>query len=809
MKQLNNNVIFSPSLHDAFAEAGIPFPNCTLHTGRITRFSTDGTPSDDAGWCRIFPDGVGAVFGDNRTGTRFTWQQRDADAPPLSAEERAELRKQQEEARRKHDAEVAAQYATASENAARLLADSVELQPGHPYVTKKGITPFGARQVTTSTLVLPVYGPDEALQSLQFIDDTGAKQFLAKGKMKSGRMVLGEPRNGAPLIACEGWATGCSLHEATGYTTVVCFNGGNLAPVVQSLSSRYPDSRLIIAADLDESGAGKRYADDALAVVPRAVAIYPDFADGRNAGDFNDLHREEGIDPVAEQIDIALRTERITVAEVLDPQGKPVLSSNVRGLDVRDGTADTHSLDECGNAKRLADQVGNRLKYVPETKQWLVWRDGCWTWDNDGASVRSLAAQLPTVLYREAGAHLADADHFVRWARQSAKAKTITASVSLLHDFESIRLPFTRIDADNMLIGFDDGRQVVDLRSGRARPATPDDYVTKSMNVAALGDAEHASRWKQFLGEIFDGDVELIDWFQRYCGYLLTASTEEHILLFLYGRGANGKSVLAETLKRIIGDYAQAVAPETLCASNRSGSAATPELVPLIGARMVLSSETEQNAKFAQSRIKGFVAGDSMVARANYGSPITFTPMAKIIITGNHIPDYSGNDGGFERRFKIVPFTKTFPPENRDPKLAAKLLNEAPHILAWMVQGCLEWRRRGLSDTPRVILEATASYKEEQDIIGQWLAECTEPSSGNLRTTDAYDNYRVWAQDNGFRSITSRQFLSGLRDRGHETRKSNGKVFMADLSLTDFRHRSEAYAPVGMRVRPVPRPVVN
>lgn len=809
MENRKSTVIFAKDLYDAFFEAGIPFPKCNLKVGQFVRFPTDGTETDDSGWCKLFPDCTGATFGDHRTAKKYTWQQRDPDASPLSDEERAEIRERHEEERQKAMAKLAAQYAKASETAARLLADSVELQPAHPYVMRKGITPFGARQVSDTTVVLPVYGPDDALQSLQFIDAAGEKQFLSKGKMKSGRMVLGDPANGSPLIACEGWATGCSLHEATGFATVVCFNGGNLASVVESLSSRYPHSRIIIAADLDCSGAGKLYADDALAIVPDAVAIYPVFADSRESGDFNDLCQDEGTETIAEQINAALRTERIAVTEVLDPQGKPLLRSNLRCIDVRDGTTDTHSLDESGNAKRLADQVGNRLKYVPETKQWLVWRDDRWTWDNDGSWVRSLAAQLPALLYREAGAHVVDADHFVKWARQSSKEKTIRAAVSLFQDFDSARLPYTRIDSNDMLVGFDDGRRILDLRSGHVKQAVPDDCVTKSMNVAELGNADRAIRWKQFLAEVFVGDVELIDWFQRYCGYLLTASTEEHILLFMHGRGANGKSVLVETLRRIMGDYACAVAPETLCASNRSGSAATPDLVPLIGARMVLSSEAEKNSKFAQSRIKAIVAGDSMVARPNYGSSIEFTPMAKLIITGNHIPDYCGNDGGFDRRFKVVPFKKTFAPEERDPQLSVKLMQEAPHIFAWMVQGCVEWCRRGLSDTPRAIREATSSYKEDQDILGQWIAECTEQSSHETVSTEAYGNYKVWAQDNGFSPVTSRQFTRELRDRDYAIRKSNGKTLISGLVLTDGRHRSRGFSPVRMQVQPIARPVAN
>ncbi|MDN4573378.1 hypothetical protein DBB29_12395 [Pandoraea cepalis] len=808
MTQEKKKVIFSKDLYDAFIEAGIPFPGCKLKTGAFVRFPTDGTKTDDSGWCRLFPDGTGAAFGDYRTAKSLIWQQRDADAPPPSPAEQAEARRRSDELRQKAAEERAAEQAKARETALGVMARSTELDAVHPYVIRKGIIPFGARHSPDGSLMLPVYGPEDELQSLQFIDDDGTKRFLPKGKMKSGRLVLGEPIDGSPVIACEGWATGCSLHEATDYPTVVCFNGGNLASVVETLSSRYPSSRIIVAGDLDKSGVGERYASAAVAAAPNAVAVYPVFSDGRDAGDFNDLHHNEGVERVAERISMASRVELITVSEVVDSRRMPVVPGS-RCFDVRDGTADTHSLDEHGNAMRLADQVGNRLKYVPETKQWLVWRDGCWTWDSDGSWIRSLAADLRFVLHREAVTHIADADKFVHWSRLSAKAKTIHASVSLLQDFESIRLPYTQIDADDMLIGFDSGRQVLDLRSGHARAATPDDYVTKSVNVAELGSPDSAIRWAQFLEEVFENDVERIDWVQRFCGYMLTASTEEHILLFLHGRGANGKSVLVETLKRIMGDYARAVAPETLCASNRSGSAATPDLVPLIGARMVLSSEAEKNSKFAESRIKAFVAGDSMVARANYGSPITFTPMAKLIITGNHVPDYSGNDGGFERRFNIVPFNKVFAPDERDPQLSTKLMQEAPHIFAWMMKGCLEWRRRGLSDTPRAIREATTDYKEEQDITGLWLGECTEPAAGVLRSTDAYDNYKMWAQDNGIRPVPSRQFNSVLRERGYETRKSNGKVFFSGIALTDFRHSLRGVTPVGKQVAPVPRPVAN
>ncbi|WP_316153082.1 phage/plasmid primase, P4 family [Cupriavidus sp. BIC8F] len=807
MNQTKNNVVFTQDLYGAFAQVGIPFPKCKLERGQFVRFPTDGTQADDAGWCKLFPDGIGAVFGDYRTGEKYVWQQRDLHAPPPSADELKEARRRAKEQREQAEADLAAKHAQGRETAVRIFADSTELEAAHPYVMQKGITPFGARQCSDGVLVLPVFGPDDELQSLQFIEDDGGKRFLTNGKMKSGRLILGDPVEGLPLIVCEGWATGCSLHEATGQPTVICFNGSNLAAVVQDLGPQYPNTRIVVAGDLDKSGAGKRYAEDAIAVAANAVAVYPVFADGRDAGDFNDLHKAEGIEAVEGLIrGIPQTAVVVPVTDVIGPSTVP----NLPGFDVRNGTATTHPLTDYGNAQRLFDLVGNRLKYVFDINKWLVWDGTAWQWD-DGSWVYTLAAkQLPVMLHAEAGQYLSHSIEFAKWSRQCQQQKVLTNAISALKNFQQVRVSLASLDADDTLVGFDNARQVLDLRTGRARSATPVDYVTKSLNVTELGDPDRAERWTQFLCEVFRGDLELLDWFQRFCGYLLTASTEEQFFLFLHGRGANGKSVLAETLKHLMGDYARVVAPETLCATNRQGGAATPDLVPLVGARMVMSSEAEENSKFAQSRIKSLVAGDSMTVRANYGEPITFTPVMKLIITGNHMPDYSGNDGGLERRLKIIPFKKTFAPEERDQQLPAKLREEAAHILAWMAKGCLEWRRRGLSDTPRAVLEATASYKEDQDIIGQWLKECTESSSSDLPCPEAYDNYTLWAQDNGIRPISSRKFNSGLRDRGRDIRKSNSKMLISGLALTDFRHSLRGgVSPERKQVQPVPRPVLN
>ncbi len=139
--------------------------------------------------------------------------------------------------------------------------------------------------------------------------------------------------------------------------------------------------------------------------------------------------------------------------------------------DARDGTTTTRSLSELGNARRLLDQHGEILRYVPDVAGWLVWRDNSWQWDTGGSFVREMAATLPNKIYAEGSAFSMDqATHFAKHARNSEKAHFINAAVSLLSDHSVIRLPISMIDANPMLAGFDDARQVIDLRTGQARP---------------------------------------------------------------------------------------------------------------------------------------------------------------------------------------------------------------------------------------------------------------------------------------------------------------------------------------------------
>jgi putative DNA primase/helicase len=178
------------------------------------------------------------------------------------------------------------------------------------------------------------------------------------------------------------------------------------------------------------------------------------------------------------------------------------------------------------------------------------------------------------------------------------------------------------------------------------------------------------------LRRITAGDDRLVSYLQRAFGYALTGNVREHALFFGYGTGANGKGVTLNTLAGILGDYHESAPIETFTAS--SGDRHPTELADLRGARLVTATETEEGRRWAESRIKMLTGGDRVKARFMRQDFFEYNPQFKLFITGNHKPSLRSVDEAIRRRFHLIPFTVTIPPEQRDPDLAEKLKTEWP-----------------------------------------------------------------------------------------------------------------------------------
>ena len=228
----------------------------------------------------------------------------------------------------------------------------------------------------------------------------------------------------------------------------------------------------------------------------------------------------------------------------------------------------------------------------------------------------------------------------------------------------------------------------------------------------------------------------------RFLGYALTGSTSEHALVFGHGDGGNGKTVFANVVRGILGDYAVTAASDILV--HRGGAAAarahSADLAMLRGARLVTAAETEQGQPLAEARLKLLTGGDPISARFVNRDFFTFTPRFKLLVMGNHMPVLRAVDAAIERRLCLLPFATR--PARPDRDLEAKLMAEAAAILRWMIEGCVAWRAEGLG-RPERVRAATAAYLAGQDVVGSFLHEVCETGPAHVETAGAL--YAAWA----------------------------------------------------------------
>src|SRR5579863_7837827 len=303
-------------------------------------------------------------------------------------------------------------------------------------------------------------------------------------------------------------------------------------------------------------------------------------------------------------------------------------------------------------ALRFAETYGDRLRFVAAWSRWLCWDGARWKADDT-----KLAFDCARKICREAAAAC---NKRVR-AINLASAKTVAAVERLAQADRRIAATADQWDRDIWLLNTPKG--TVDLRTGTLSPHRREDYITKVTAVAPRGDC---SGWLRFLLQVVG--PEIASYLARVCGYALTGSTAEHALFFLYGTGANGKSVLIRTIAGILGDYATTASMETFIASSIDRH--PTELAALRGARLVTATETEEGRRWAESRIKALTGGDRVSARFMRQDSFEFTPQFKLLIAGNHKPTLRGVDEAIKRRMNLVPFNVTIPAAKRDEKLA-------------------------------------------------------------------------------------------------------------------------------------------
>lgn len=575
-------------------------------------------------------------------------------------------------------------------------------------------------------------------------DPPGQKKQFRPWDAKRRKMAPPDPRplynqpgmaSAAQVVLAEGEKCAQALIDA-GVVASTAMHGAN-APVDKTDWSPLAGKAVLIWPDRDKPG--WEYATQAAQAILSAGAkschvLYPpeDAAEGWDAAD-----------AIAEGFDVSTflsHGPRLQMHDVTD-DAEPVVSSDESVW----GTEDALAL-------AFTRRYHRDWRYVATWGRWLVW---------DGIRWRTEDTLAATDLIRSVCRHAALRADNPKIAAKLASSSTVGGVERLARADRRHAATTEEWDADPWLLNTPGG--VVDLKTGRKRANDRADRMTKITTATPGGECP---QWTAFLSDVTGDDGDLQAYLQRMVGYCLTGVTNAHALFFLYGTGANGKSVFANVISTILGDYAATASMDTFVETR--GDRHPTDLAGLRGARFVTAIETEQGRRLNESKVKAITGGDKISARFMRQDFFEYTPQFKPVIVGNHKPAIRNIDEAMKRRMHMIPFTVTIPPERRDGRLTEKLLAERDGILAWAVAGCLAWQREGLKP-PASVVSATEEYFEAEDALGRWLDErCVRTANAKSLTAELFTDWKQWAEASGEFIGSQRRFSDLLITRGVE-----------------------------------------
>lgn len=457
-------------------------------------------------------------------------------------------------------------------------------------------------------------------------------------------------------------------------------------------------------------------------------------------------------------------------------------------------------LTDRGNAKLFAVMYGDQFRHV-EGLGWYHWSQ--YRWKRTGGeksavwAAGDMAEQMPP---SDPTGLFSDRDLLLH-RRRSMSTPGIKAMLTQAKASPALALDPDTLDGDPYALCTPAG--VVDLHTGQLRKPDPErDMHSRAASVGP--EAMPTPRWYRFLHDTFGDDdkgLETIQFLHLLLGYSITGDVGAQVLPFLYGTGANGKSVLLDVMTQILGDYAQAAPPGFLMEKGKFSEHST-ELTELHGRRIVVCSELKPNDKFDESRVKLLTGGDRIMARRMRQDFFSFTPTHKLWLLGNHRPEVGTGGHAFWRRIRLIPFERVVPASRKIDNLAKQLVDsEGPGILHWLIEGAqLYLATRDPLAGPASVRMATQAYATTEDHIGRFLTECCsnattsrlgDKAPGDLKVEQGllYSAYSSWCSTGeGIRPATARAFATRVRQElalasPADMMKSSGKKYYPGLAL--------------------------
>lgn len=440
---------------------------------------------------------------------------------------------------------------------------------------------------------------------------------------------------------------------------------------------------------------------------------------------------------------------------------------------------------DAANSRRFAIEYQGQVLYVAKWRKWLTWDGSRWI-DDGNIAVTELAKEYANSLWLELAsiAPIVDRNELgviQTFVKRSNQVGGISAMIDLAKSDRRITCQPDSLNEDPLVLNLENG--TLDLRNQELRPHQPSDRITQRASVKFVSDAQ-CPLWLDTLELIFRGDQKLIRYVQMVLGYCISGDIGEHILPIAFGSGSNGKSTIWNTIEAILGDYAH-VADESLLlgdsADHPTGKAC------MYQKRFVAISEPEQHSRLKEARVKELTGDATVTARRMKEDFWSFKRTHKFWLSTNHLPRIKGNDEGIWRRVKLIPFTVDVRKKAKRviPNLNERLVKqEASGILNWLLEGWKQYQLFGFSE-PKAVTIATTNYRNDSDILGEWVADNCIVEDGGIAT--AKELYQRYQETGGKWSATA--FGRNMAERFEKEKPAGGayrrQTIYHGLRLTD------------------------
>lgn len=375
---------------------------------------------------------------------------------------------------------------------------------------------------------------------------------------------------------------------------------------------------------------------------------------------------------------------------------------------------------------------------------------------------------------------LVGAEKYLAFAMKRRDYKYITSALNVSKSMLTIKV--SDLDKDPVLLNTP--RATYNLEKGVTgeQPHDPFDLITK-ITECSPGD-EGMDIWLEALETFFCGDAELIEYVQKVIGLAAIGKVYEEFIIIAYGDGANGKSTFWNTIARVLGTYSGKISSDILTMGNKVN--AQPEMAELKGKRLIIASEMQEGVRLNTAMVKQLCSTDEIQACKKYKDPFHFVPSHQVVLYTNHLPKVGANDDGIWRRLKVIPFNAKIK-GNSDIKNYADYLYEkaGSAIMKWIIEGAEKVSKTDHKvDDPKCVRDAVAAYREDNDWLGHFIADCCDVGDGlTEKSGEFYQQYRAYCIQSGEYTRSTTDFYAAVEKAGYVRRKSNNGTLVYGLSL--------------------------